>query len=283
MSAVASGQTRARPGAPAQRQAISAAAADWATVRVLWKRDVVRFFRERSRVVGALVQPLIFWLVIGSGLAPTFRVEGAAGLGYLAYFFPGVVLMVALFTAIFATMSLIEDRHQGFLQAVLVAPGSRTAVVLGKSLGASTVAWIQCALFVALAPVAGFDVAAIDWALLAVTLVATCLALSALGFAVAWWLDSTQAYHVVMFLFFLPLWILSGAMFPAPRIAWLETVLRANPLAWAVGATRQALHGGHAPEAVIFTAGSGWIDALGVVGFAAVAVGLAVVVIHRKR
>jgi len=113
--------------------------------------------------------------------------------------------------------------------------------------------------------------------------VAISLALSAVGFAVAWWLDSTQGYHVVMFLFLLPMWILSGAMFPAPRIAWAETALRLNPMSWAVGAVRQALHGGQAPAATVFTAQSGWTDLIGVAAFALVAVGIAVVVIHRRR
>src|SRR6266545_7632391 len=124
-----------------------ALAFDLATTFVLWRRDLMRFAREKSRVVGALVQPLIFWLVIGSGMAKTFRLPGAQSVGYLEYFFPGVILMVVLFTSIFATMSLIEDRHQGFLQAVLVGPGSRVALVLGKCLGATTIAVLQATMF----------------------------------------------------------------------------------------------------------------------------------------
>ena len=123
--------------------------------------------------------------------------------------------MVVLFTAIFTTMSVIEDRHSGFLQAVLVAPGSRASVVLGKCLGAGSVAFAQGLLFALLAPVAGFSLGAIDWPLLLSALALSCFGMCAMGFAVAWWLDSTAGYHVVMSVLLLPLWIVSGAMFPA--------------------------------------------------------------------
>ncbi|MFI5307496.1 MAG: ABC transporter permease, partial [Polyangiales bacterium] len=121
----------------------SALAEELSTIAVLVRRDTTRFVREKSRVVGALLQPLIFWLVIGSGMSSTFVLPSARGLHYLEYFYPGVVVMVVLFTAIFTTMTVIEDRHSGFLQAVLAAPGSRASVVLGKCLGAATVALCQ--------------------------------------------------------------------------------------------------------------------------------------------
>src|SRR4051812_12731775 len=115
---------------------------DWATVHVLWRRDLLRLFRQPSRLVGALGQPVIFWAVIGSGMAHTFVLPGT-NLDYSEYFFPGVVLMVGLFASIFASVSLIEDRHQGFLQAVLAGPSARWALVGGKCLGSASVALVQ--------------------------------------------------------------------------------------------------------------------------------------------
>ena len=153
--------------------------------------------------------------MIGSGMAGTFALPEARGVSYLEYFYPGVLVMVVLFTAIFTTMSVIEDRHSGFLQAVLVAPGSRASVVLGKCLGAASVAFAQGCCSRCSRRVAGFAFGAIDWALLLGALALSCFGLCALGFAVAWWLDSTAGYHVVMSVLLLPLWILSGAMFPA--------------------------------------------------------------------
>jgi len=219
-----------------------------ATVGVLVGRDLRRFFRQPSRVIGALVQPLIFWLVIGSGLSSSFKMPGAEGVGYVQYFYPGIVMLVVLFTSIFTTMSVIEDRHKGFLQAVLVAPASRAALVLGKTLGGVTIALAQAAIFLALAPLGGFDMGAIHWPQLALLLLGIGLGLSSLGFAIAWWLDSTQGYHVVMSVLLLPLWILSGAMFPmagGPR--WIGWAMRANPMAYAVAGVRRALYGGRVP------------------------------------
>ena len=251
-----------------------------ATVGVLVSRDLRRFFRQMSRVIGALVQPLIFWLVIGSGMASSFRMPGAEGVGYVQYFYPGIVMLVVLFTSIFTTMSVIEDRHKGFLQAVLVAPASRTALVLGKTLGGVAIALMQAAIFLALAPLAGFDARSIEWAQLLVLLVGIGVGLSSMGFAIAWWLDSTQGYHVVMSVLLIPLWILSGAMFPmttGPK--WILAISRANPMAYAVAGVRRALYGGAPPDGAATSAAV----ELGVtLGFALVAVLVAARVCSRR-
>jgi ABC-2 type transport system permease protein len=245
-----------------------------ATVDVLWRRDVVRFFRQKSRVLGALVQPLIFWLGIGSGLSASFRIPGAERISYLEYFFPGVVLMVVLFTSIFTTMSLIEDRHQGFLQAVLVAPSSESAVVLGKTLGGTTIALIQAGLFVAMAPLAGFPAGQISWGMLAAVLVGSSVGLTAIGFAVAWWLDSVQGYHAIMSVLLIPLWVLSGALFPGRDVGWMRVLMKLNPLSYAAEGVRRAFYGGDLPAGVGIVGSSAVMElavvlALAVLGIAA--------------
>src|SRR5204862_1547331 len=114
----------------------------------LAKRELVRFLRQRHRVVGALATPIVFWLLIGGGMGRSFRADGTPGGGnYLQYFFPGTVLMILLFTAIFSTISIIEDRREGFLQSVLVAPVPRMAIVLGKVLGGTVLAFGQGLIF----------------------------------------------------------------------------------------------------------------------------------------
>jgi len=251
-----------------------------ATIGVLVSRDLRRFFRQMSRVIGALVQPLIFWLVIGSGMASSFRMPGAENVGYVQYFYPGIVMLVVLFTSIFTTMSVIEDRHKGFLQAVLVAPASRASLVLGKTLGGVAIAMMQAAIFLALAPLAGFDVRGVAWGELVALLVLVGVGLSSLGFAIAWWLDSTQGYHVVMSVLLLPLWILSGAMFPmAAGPKWIVALAHANPLAYAVAGVRRALYGGAAPGAVT---SSPAVELAVTAGFAVVAVLVAVRVCSRR-
>jgi daunorubicin resistance ABC transporter membrane protein len=251
---------------------------DLATTLVLARRDLVRFFRQPSRLVGALGQPIIFWLVIGGGLSGTFRLPGAE-VSYLAYFYPGVVLMVVLFAAIFTTASVIEDRHRGFLQSVQAGPGSRAALVLGKTLGSTSVALTQAALFLALAPAAGFPWRSVNWPLLVAALALAGIALAALGFAVAWGLDHLQGYHAIQMTFLVPLWVVSGAMFPPPAgHPGLAAAMRANPLAHAVSAARRALAGGDAPG--VLPGGAAWELAI-CAAFAAAALALAIVASRR--
>ncbi len=242
-----------------------------AAVGVLWQRDLRRFFRQRSRVIGALVQPLIFWLVIGSGLNRSFILNAEGAPDYRAYFFPGVIVMVVLFTSIFSTMSLIEDRHAGFLQAVLVAPATRLSIVLGKVLGGATVAMLQTGLFLLLAPFAGYSYAAIDWPMLGAILLVTAIGLTSLGFFLAWFLDSTQGYHAVMSVALIPMWILSGAMFPVEGDSKILTVLmRANPMTYAVEGVHRALSGGTVPAGVGVPGSSAALDFAVISAFAVV-------------
>jgi len=215
----------------------------------LWQRELVRFFRQRSRVVGALATPVVFWAVVGSGLNQTFHPGQAAGLdqanatgaepalGYLAYFFPGMVLLMVLFTAIFSTISVIEDRRDGFLQGVLVSPAPRLTVVLGKVLGGATIATMQGVVLLALWPlIAGWPGLAVMLAAVG-TLFVIAIGLTGLGLCLAWPMESTAGFHAIMNLFLMPIWFLSGAVFPvATAPVWMQVVMRANPLTYAHGA-----------------------------------------------
>ena len=260
---------------------MTASGYDLATLGVLWRRDLKRFWRQPTRIVGALGQPIIFWAVIGSGMGATFKLAGS-DMSYLEYFYPGVIMMVALFASIFASVSVIEDRHQGFLQAVLAGPGSRLALVCGKSLGSASVAMAQIGIFMALAPLAGFELGAVHWPLLLATLAASTLALSALGFAVAWWLDNVQAYHAIQMTFLVPLWVISGAMFPSTggpaAFAW---GMAFNPVAYAVAAVRHALYGGQAPAGTVICASAPLALAV-VLAFAACTLALATLACRRR-
>lgn len=242
--------------------------ADLATVAVLWKRDLRRLGRQRSRLVGALGQPLIFWLIIGSGFAGTFRMPGAR-IGYLEYFYPGVVAMVVLFTSIFGAMSLIEDRREGFLQSVLAGPGSRSAVAVGKILGGATVAFLQASAFLALAPFAGFSLARVEWVPLLAILALAAMGLTGIGFMLAWLVESTQGYHAIVSLLLLPLWVVSGAMFPATG-GTLALVLKLNPVSYVVDGLRHALYGGLEGWIAIDLGITAVFAAMAVVGAAAV-------------
>ena len=211
----------------------------------LWARDIIRFYRQRSRVIGALGTPVVFWLLLGSGLGSSFRVNADASVNYLQYFFPGTLALIVLFTAIFSTISVIEDRREGFLQGVLVAPVPRATIVVGKLLSGTTLAVLQAMLFLLLAPATGIDLRADLILPLVVALLTLAFALTGLGFLVAWQLDSTQGFHAVMNLVMVPMWLLSGAVFPAEGAAWwIRAIMWANPMTYGVTALREVLTGG---------------------------------------
>ena len=225
-------------------------------VSTLTRREIVRFLRQRNRVIGALATPLAFWFMIGSGVGSSFSgtsgTAGAAGLAkatdtaaYLHYFFPGTLLLIVLFTAIFSTISIIEDRREGFLQGVLVSPIPRSAFVLAKLLGGTLLAFGQCLLIYLIALNFGLPFSIPAFLLFTGTVFVLGLALTALGYLIAWPLDSTQGFHAIMNLFLMPLWFLSGALFPlAGSAKWLQTLGELNPLTYGLGLIRQSLEPG---------------------------------------
>src|ERR1700721_2639721 len=186
----------------------------------LWWREIVRFYRQPTRVVGVLASPLVFWLVIGSGFGTSFRSGGGPGQQhYLDYFYPGALIMIVLFTSIFTMLS------------VLVAPVPRTAIVLGKVLGGTTLSAVQGMIFLIFAPFAGVHLHPLQVLLVGVVVFLVSFALTALGFAIAWPMDSTQAFHGIINLFLIPLWLLSGALFPmAGGSTWIRALMFINPL-----------------------------------------------------
>jgi ABC-2 type transport system permease protein len=195
-------------------------------------------------VFGALAQPIIFWLIFGTGLSASFRPGiGGASLSYAEYFFPGTVVLILLFTAIFATISIIEDRNEGFMQSVLIAPIPVSAIVIGKLAGTTVLAVGQALLVFALAPLAGFELSLAPVLLAIPLLVAIALGLSGLGFTIAWHMDSTQGFHAIMTAFLMPMWFLSGAFFPSTGLpTWLGWIVAVNPLTYGVAALRRVLY-----------------------------------------
>lgn len=262
-------------------------------VAALARREVVRFARQRSRLMGALLTPVVFWLLLGFGLDRAVSFDGApvagasggsgeagsGGLGYLDYFLPGSLLLVVLFSSIFSTMTLIEDRRDGFLESVLASPASRGAIVLGRVLGGAGVAWGQAGLFLLLAPLFGVSVGpgALVLAWLASGVAA--LGLTAAGVWTAWGMTSTSAYHAVMNLVLMPAWLLSGAVFPVGSAAGpIRAVMLANPMTYAQAWVARVMHG---PASGVGLGAATWLCAGVVVGGALLAVAGAVRAAHR--
>jgi len=210
----------------------------------LWKREIIHFLRQKNRVMGAVGQPLLFWLFLGIGFKTTFQYPGAgASMNYLQYFFPGILTLVILFTALFSSFSLIEDKNEGFLQGVLVSPASKTSLVLGKLLGGSSLALLQTLLFLGLAPFVGFSISLFQFFLLFLFSFVVAFGLTALGFCLAWRMDSTQGFHAIMMLVLMPLWFLSGAFFPESGLPLVfKLLMRLNPLTYAVAGMRHLFY-----------------------------------------
>jgi ABC-2 type transport system permease protein len=221
----------------------------WRAAMSLGRRELVRFFRQRNRVFGAIGQPIVFWVLFGAGLGQSFRWSpgSAASIGYGEYFFPGTLALILLFTAIFTTISVIEDRREGFLQSVLVAPIPRWSMVLGKLAGGTVIALLQGLVFLALGLAAGpwlgfhFSYSAASLLQLAALVFVVAFALTGLGFVFAWRLDSTQGFHAIMSVLLMPMWLLSGAFFPAES-GWLGLIVRLNPLTYGVAGMRRLLY-----------------------------------------
>ncbi|TWT53170.1 ABC-2 type transporter [Rubripirellula amarantea] len=215
---------------------------------MLARREWTRFFRQRNRVTAAIAQPLLFWLLFGTGLKGSF--SGAGELDFMQFFLPGTIALIVLFTAIFATISVIEDRREGFMQAVLVAPVGRWPVLVGKVVGGSAIAWVQAIVFLAL--VYAFGTAALSWTVLPLLLLLALMAVAmcSLGMIVAWPMDSTQGFHAIMMLGLMPMWLLAGTFFPIPSLdarasvgQWvLGSIMRANPLSYSMVEMRRLLY-----------------------------------------
>jgi ABC-2 type transport system permease protein len=203
-------------------------------------------------------------------------------MGYGEYAYPGILAMVLLFTAIFATISVVEDRQRGFLQGVLAAPVPRPSIVLGQALGCTTLGVLQGLILLPLAPLVGVPLTAAAALAVAGVMVLVAFGLTSLSLVIAWRLDSTQGFHAIMNLLLLPMWFLSGAFFPAAGApAWLLFAIWVNPLTYGLAAIRRCLY-------LANPAAAGAVPGLGVslavaVGFAIVAFAAAVAVAVRRR
>ena len=189
----------------------------------LWQRELVRFWRLKSRVMGVVASPLVFWLIIGSGSNDLGR------------FYSGALVLTVMFSAIFSTISIIEDRREGFLLSMLVSPAPRTSLVLGKILGSATLAWIQGLIFLAFAPLAGVSISLLDLLPVVAAIFLISFTLTGMGFVIAWKMNSTAGFHGIMNLLLVPMWMVSGSLFPmATAHGWIKAIMWVNPLTYSI-------------------------------------------------
>lgn len=227
-------------------------------IYTIWLRDLLRFVREPARIFGSLGGPLLYLFVLGGGLASSMGglggagAESAFGFDFRKFVFPGVLAMTVLFTAMFSAISIVWDREFGFLKEVLVAPVSRTAVALGKIAGGSTVAMIQAGVILFLAPLIGIRLSLGQIVTLLGLMLVLAAVLSALGVMIAARQYSTEGFQFLMQFLILPMFFLSGALFPLNDLPlWMEILSNVDPLTYGVDALRQVALEGSVPAQVL--------------------------------
>ncbi|HEY3131728.1 MAG TPA: ABC transporter permease [Acidobacteriota bacterium] len=236
-------------------------------IYILWLRQLKRYVRSRARIIASLGQPLLFLVALGFGFGPIFRKAGQGN--YIQFLAPGVIAMSVLFTSIFSGIELIWDRQFGFLKETLVAPVPRLTIMIGRTLGGATVALIQGLIVVAICLIAGFrpsNVGALPMAFVFMTLIAVMF--TALGTAIASVLSDFQGFQLVMNFLVMPIFFLSGALFPLTNLPkLLDVAASIDPLSYGVDGLRSSLigvaHFGATTDLAVLSALSAGLLALG--------------------
>jgi len=221
-------------------------------VYIIWYRDLLRFWRDRARLITSFAMPFLFLVIFGTGIASSvFGVNEEGGFDYIKFMYPGIIGMVVLFTSIMTSVSIVWDREFGFLKEVLVAPISRTSVAIGKALGGATIATIQGIFMLVFVPFADVSLSVSGAFLLIALMFIFALSLTSLGLFIASRIKSMEAFQVVVQMLLFPLFFVSPAMFPTMFLpAWLGAAVKFNPVSYGIDALRQAVLG--AQESAIF-------------------------------
>ena len=215
---------------------------DLRAASIVWRREMIRFRRDRLRAVTSLIQPLLFLLVLGTGLSALAKNSLPPGVSFKSFIYPGVLAMSVMFTAIFSAASIVWDREFGFLREMLVAPVSRSAIVIGKILGGATIATFQGIIMLALAGLADVPYNPVLMLTLAGELFLLAFTLTSFGVMMAARIKQFQAFMALTQMLVMPLFFLSGALYPLSGLpAWLGVLTRIDPLTYIVGPMRHAV------------------------------------------
>jgi ABC-2 type transport system permease protein len=214
---------------------------DLRAIRVVWLRELIRFSRDRARMITSLVQPVLFLFVLGTGLS-RLASSGTHGVNLRTFVYPGVLAMAVLFTAMFSAASIVWDREFGFLREMLVAPVSRGAIVIGKCLGGATVAGFQGVIMICIAGLVSVPYAPVMILEVLVLQLLLAFALTAFGVMMAARMNQMQSFMALMQMVIMPLFFISGALFPVSGLpTWLNVLNRLDPITYAVDPIRRAV------------------------------------------
>jgi len=217
----------------------------------IWEREVIRYWRDKTRIISTTIQPLMFLAIFGLGLRNTLA-QGNFSVDYVQFMYPGIIAMSIMGVTFFSTVSTVWDREFGFLKEILVAPVPRLSIVIGKALGATTIAASQALILLLLTPFIGISVHISILPLLLLFMILLALAVAGLGLLIASLMKSTESFGLLMQVLVFPMFFLSGAFFPLTAVPfWMAVLSRLNPLTYAVDAFRQLLLGAQAQQALV--------------------------------
>jgi ABC-2 type transport system permease protein len=223
----------------------------FSAIYTIWERELIRYWRDKIRIVTTLIQPLMFLAIFGTGLRSALA-SSSLGIDFLKFMYPGIIAVNVMGVAFFSTISTVWDREFGFLKEILVAPVSRTSIVLGKVLGATTIAATQALLLLILAPLIGIS---LQWSIipeLFLFMLLLAFTISGMGLLIASLLKSLESFGLLMQLLVFPMFFLSGAFFPLTSVpGWMRVLSMIDPLTYGVDALREMILRSQVPSAEI--------------------------------
>lgn len=233
---------------------------EWRAIKIMWRREMIRFVNDRMRIVTSLVQPLLYLFVLGSGLN-AFASGGDADFNFKTFIFPGILCMTVMFTAMFSSMSIVWDREFGFLREMMVAPIRRSSIVIGKVLGGATVAGLQGLVMIVIAPLVDvpYSLPLILGSFFLMLLLA--FAMTAFGVMIAARIKQMQSFMGIMQMIIMPMFFISGALYPVTGLPeWLAVLNRLDPITYAVDPMRKLVfaHIDNLPPQLADTTGVTW-------------------------
>jgi len=215
---------------------------DFACIEMVWLRDVIRYFRERSQLIGSIVRPILWLFILGMGLRGA--AQSVQGYSYTQFIFPGIVAMTVIFTSIQSAITIIWDREFGFLKEILVAPVPRTSIAIGKCLAGTTLSLIQSGIIMLLSPLVHVRIPLLHIIPMLLVIALLSFALTGVGVLIAARMTSFQGFGTIMNFVIMPMWFLSGAMFPPTNLPhWLALLVRINPMTYGVDLIRRLILG----------------------------------------
>ncbi len=253
-------------------------------ILTIWHREIIRYIRDKIRIVSTLFQPLMFLFIFGVGLRQTLA-QGNFGVDFIQFMYPGIIAMSVMGVAFFSTISTVWDREFGFLKEILVAPVSRTSIAIGKTLGATTIAALQALILLILAPFIGISIHLAIIPELFLFMLLLSFAISGMGLLIASLMKTTESFGLLMQVLIFPMFFLSGAFFPLTAVpTWMAILSKINPLTYGVDAFRQIILNAQIPPEIIksIVLYPIHINALFLAVFSAVMISAAVFAFNRK-